>query len=265
VSSQALPGMAPLVGPRRHTVLGTACFGLAVLAGVSFGRDLVLRRTAADLLSASGLAAVPANVESLALCERADLAAAFVAESVLAERAPAGGSSDASARFGARAGKLLGSARDLAAAAVSERPGWAPHQLLLGRAGYAVWDLSARPEAAATRAWFQAFQTAGSQAPGLDLTWVTAADAVVAGWPRLSANEREEAIPVLRRALLSAGYVRQAFPGVWRVLGPRAVELLPEAADNLREGIAAFRAMGQPVAAQALEARLQKVASRPAE
>ncbi len=257
MSASALPGMVPRVNAnaRRQTLLATACLGLAVLAGASFGRDLVLRRRAASLLSEVGLATRPAIVESLALCERGDLAAAFATEAALAELAPGGNSSGASARYETRGRATLTAARDLAEIAVAERPGWAPHRLLLGRAGYALWDLEARPEAAAAQAWLEAFRTAGQGAPGLDLIWATAADASIAGWPRLSPGEREKAIPVFRRAFLSAGYVRQAFPGAWRVLGERAVELLPDSVDPLREGAAALRAMEQAHAAQGLEQR----------
>ena len=257
VSSSALPGMVPRVSvrARRRTLLGSACLGLAVMAGVSFGRDLVLRRRAAGLLSEAGLATRAAIVESLALCERGDLAAAFATESALAELVPGGISSGGSARYEARGRAALSAARDLAEIAVAERPGWAPHRLLLGRAGYALWDLEARPEAPAAKPWLEAFRTAGQGAPGLDLIWATAADASIAGWPRLSPREREEAIPVFRRAFLSAGYVRQAFPGAWRVLGARASELLPDSVDPLKEAAAALRAMEQANAAQGLEQR----------
>ena len=168
MSSSALPGMSPRVSARRQTVLGIACLGLAVIAGSSFGRDLVLRRRAASLLVELGAATRPAIVESLVSCERGDLAAAFAAEAVLAELASGGTSSAASNRYESRGRAELTSARDLAEIAVAQRPGWAPHRLLLGRAGYALWDLDARPDAAATRAWLEGFRSAGAGAPGLD-------------------------------------------------------------------------------------------------
>ncbi|HEY1435063.1 MAG TPA: hypothetical protein VGG65_06785, partial [Thermoanaerobaculia bacterium] len=207
MSSAPLPGMKPLAGARRHGWLALTCFGLAAAAGVCFGRDLALRRRASALLEQAGLAAEPANLESLALSERGDAAAAFAAEAVLAELAPAGGSSGAVARYGPSAGKLLAATRDMALVAVDERPGWAPNQLLLARAEYAVWDLTSKPEPNAVRAWMGAFRGAGVLAPGLDLASFEAADAALAGWTRLSAPDREDCKPILRRAFLSAEYV----------------------------------------------------------
>jgi hypothetical protein len=251
--------MAPRVSTRRPILLGTVCVVLAVVAGFSFGSDLVLRRRAASLLFDLGLGAQPAIVESFALCERGDLAAAFATESALVELAPGATSGGVSARYETRGRAALTAARDLAAAAVAERPGSALHRFALGRAGYALWDLEARPQPAETRAWLEAFRMAGTGAPGLDLIWATASDACIAAWPRLSEADREEAVPTVQRAFLSAGYVRQAFPGAWRVLGARAAELLPDSADCLKEGAAALRAMGQPDAAERLEARRTRI------
>lgn len=257
--SSSLPGMVPRVSARRRPLVAAALLGLAVLAAASFGRDVVLRRRAASLLSNLGLGARPEVVGSLAACDMGDFAAAFAADAALAELAPGATPSGASGRYEARGKSGLASARDLAMVAAGERPGWSPHRLLLARAGYAVWDLEPRPDAGATGGWMAAFQAAGLGAPGLDLVWASAADACIAAWPRLSPREREDAIPMLRSAFLSAGYVRQAFPGAWRALGPRAAELLPDSAGSLKAGAAALRAMGEAGVAGALEQRGAKL------
>ncbi len=145
------PGLTPRVSARRHPLLGAGFLVLAVIAGAVFGRGLVVRRGAGRLLSELGLASRPEVGESLSLCDGADEAAAFASETALAELGPDAVSSGASERYEARGKRGLDSARDLAMIAAGERPGWAPYRLLLARAGYAVWDLQARPDAASTQ------------------------------------------------------------------------------------------------------------------
>lgn len=255
VSAAALPGMVSRVSAGRRPILGSALLLLALITGAVFGRDLVVRRRAAGALSELGLGSRPEVLESVALCEQGDLAAAFAAEAVLAELSAGTPSSGAPGRYEARGKRALASARDLAADAAGERPGSALHRLLLARAGYAIWDLEARPAAASTRRWMETFRLAGNAAPGLDLIWASAADTCLAAWPRLSAAEREEALFLLRRAFLSSDSVRRSFHGAWRVLGTRAIELLPDSPGPVREGAAALRSMGETGAALALEQR----------
>jgi hypothetical protein len=253
--------MVPRLASRRRVLLGTACLSLAVVSGAVFGRDLLLRRSGVRVLAELGLAGRPEVVESLALCEAGDLAAAFSAETALAELAFGSASRGAAERYEARGKSGLASARDLAVRAVEERPGSASHRLLLARAGFAVWDLEARPEPGSAGRWIEAFRAAGMSAPGLDMTWALAADACVAAWPRLSPREREDAAPILRGAFRSGAYVRRAFPGAWRAIGARAAEFLPDSGASLKEGATALRAMGEPGAADALERRNGKVRS----
>ena len=255
MSSSSLPGQVPRVSARRRPLVGAVLLALSAAAGALFGRDLLLRRRAGVLLSNLGLATRPEIVDSLAACETGDLAAAFAADATLAELAPGEASNAAGLRYEARGKTSLASARDLAMMAVEDRPGSAPDRLLLARAGYAAWDLEARPNVEAARSWIGGFQLAGLGAPGLDLAWASAADACLAAWPRLSAGEREDALPILRAAFVSPGYVRQAFPEAWRVMGPRSAELLPESAGPLMAGAAALRAIGEAGVAGSLEQR----------
>lgn len=255
----ALPGVALRpTGGRDQAALGVLSLMLAAASVAAFWLDLAPRREAAALLTSCGLNGRPAITDTIRLIESGDLVSAFAVEAALAELAP-GGQASASTRFGSGSLAALTAARDLAASAAAARPGWAYHRLLLARAGYALWDVGAGPRAQSTPAWRQAFGLAGQAGPGLDVIWTSSAASLLEAWPRLSPREREQVPEVLRRAFLSADFVRWALPDAVMKMGPAALGLLPDTADSLGEAAAVLRATGQPEAAEAVAQRLRRI------
>ena len=259
MSAVEAPGREAARGRKVPIVLGVAFILLAAGRGLLLQRELAARGTTADLLDRCGLGGKTEIVGTLALLETADLAGAFAAQACLGRLAPSG--AGAAAQFGPEARRALDSVQATAAEGVEARPGSAWARLLLGQAGYALWDLESRPAPDAARRWLRTLTLAESAAPGFDLVSASAADAVLGAWPRLSEGDRAAARELLRRAWQSPAYVRSTFAGAWTTLGPDAAGWLPDSPSSLAEAAAALRSIGQPEAAEALDARRRGLAS----
>jgi hypothetical protein len=256
--SPALPLLSQSAAHRR-VLLASAALVLAVLNVGLFWSDLEVRRQAASLLSASGMASRESVRATLMVLESGDLAAAFAVETALSEMPPEDGGASAATRYGDVARPLLMKAIAVSAASLAARPGSPVDRMLLARAAYEAWELEASPSPARADAWQAAFQEAAAAAPGFDLVVVSAATANLAAWPRLSEKQRAGAVVVIRRALDSRDFVHRAFPRVWRLLGPSAAEMLPDRSEELADAAGGLRAMGELEAAQRLEDRRSRL------
>jgi hypothetical protein len=238
----------------RHPVLSILAFLLAGASALVYWVDQSGRAEAEGLLASAGLANAT-SVETIAVLEAADVARAFAVEAVLADLAPGGDATGVSVRRGVDTRGTLKAAEKLAAAAVGERPGSAHHRMLLAESAYALWDLDPKPGADSTNAWRGAFRAAGEGAPGFELIATSCANAILAGWPRLSPTDREASLPGLRHCFESRECARRVLPAAWQRLGAQSLDLLPDDPETLAQAATWLRAMGQQGAAGAIDRR----------
>ena len=200
------------------------------------------------------MAEVPAE-EAIRNLAAGDLALSFAVSTALSELAPGGDAASGAARLGRDTRATLAETLRLATRLVSIRPASAYGRLLLGEAGQALWDLEPESSRGSTEPWRRAFDGARSAAPGLELIPMTEAATFLSAWPRLSAENRQEAAKVIAETFRSRDGARRLFPEAWRQLGPGALRLLPDTPQVLADCAAWLRAVGQDGAAGELDVR----------
>ena len=101
--------------------------------------------------------------------------------------------------------------------------------------------------------WATPLKLAAAAAPGLDDVWSALGGVYLENWPRLSAAQRSEALPVFRRALQDSRFVSARFLTLSDALGRQeAMGLLPESPELLDAAADALSARGDLAAAASL-------------
>lgn len=151
----------------------------------------------------------------------------------------------------------IAAARDLALGALATRPGWAYHRFLLGQLVYGAAGAARDPSAPAIwDTWATPLRLAAVGAPAMDDVWSALGRMYLENWQRLSASQRSEAIPVLRRALQDPRFVSARFLALSAALGrDEAMGLLPENPELLGAAADSFSLQGDLTAAAALLGR----------
>lgn len=240
---------------RRRSVLFSASLGglslfLALLSWLAVAHDGRRRLAGLELVPSLEPSLQSTVTRTMEVQESADLAVAIAAQVVLeqAERSSSGGE-------GSGTPGSLAAARERMLAATADRPGWAHHRFLLARAAY----LLPKGEGDAA-AWLDAGLLAAAGAPGIDSIWEWLGERCVRSWAVLSPRHRDQALPVLSRALLDPSYVERDFLMICQLLPDRAVSLLPDEVSSLRAALGALPPeSGLEIQRQAVEARLRSL------
>jgi hypothetical protein len=136
----------------------------------------------------------------------------------------------------------VAAARELGLEAIAARPAWAFHAMAL--AALVVADEWREPEAARkTERWLAPLRLAAAWAPGIPGPFTAWGAAALNHWTLLSEAERQEAAPVLRRALGDEAFRRSALPAMSRLFGVKEslafLPPTPEALADARQALAA--------------------------
>jgi len=237
-----------------RTSLSLVCVGLAAASIFYFRRraderassEAFVKRFALDLRR-------PEEIGAMKLEPEPDLAASIAVHAALRDAAA---SLPSAVGLGAREEEVA-AARDLILDASAKRPGWAYHRFLLGRLAYQAAGPVRDPAAAkAWETWATPLKLAAAAAPGSDEIWSALGGVYLENWQGLTATQRSEALPALRRALLDSRFVSSRFLTLSEAVGrDKAMSLLPGNPELLGAAADALSAHGDLAAAAALLGR----------
>jgi hypothetical protein len=235
---------------------------LAAAAIANFRREAIERASAEAFVQRFALdLRRPEEVGAMRYEPGADLAAGIAVDASLADMTDSSGPPRPAGA--ADLGQETAAGRDLMLDAMVKRPGWAYHRFLLGRLAYRSADGTQNPSSAEWNAWATPFRLAAEAAPGLDAPWIALANAYVQNWEKLSASQREDALPVIRRALQDPNFLAEHFLTFSEKVGSsQASSLLPDNAELLAAGAAALSAHGDLVAVKSLIDRAESSEKR---
>ena len=196
----------------RNRLLGMFALLLALLSLPPVFQDRRFRNAAGALERKGGIGGIrPAEGWKGDLEPSGDLAADETVQALV--------------KTGALSGDLRRRARDLMLDAVRLRPGWARHRYLLGLCDESGAHSRAR----------RVLLLSAQAAPGLDASWIAAAQETLDTWPELAPAERAAAPDLFRRALANTDFAASEFRSVVEVVGRSpAMALLPDNADVLK-------------------------------
>jgi hypothetical protein len=250
-----LPESAARPGSRVPRMLAALiCLGLAAASVLFFARqrseraktEAFVKRFALDLRR-------PEETGPMKFESEPDLAAGIAVRAALPDAAAA---LPSALGVGAREEEIA-AARDRALDAAATRPGWAYHRFLLGQLVYGAAGDTRDPSARAIwDTWATPLGLAALGAPGVDDVWSALGQMYLENWQRLSASQRSEAIPVLRRALHDPRFVSTRFLALSAAVGrDEAMGLLPENPELLGAAADSFSLQGDLTAVAALLGR----------
>jgi len=233
-----------------RVLVALACGVLAAASIASFRREAAERDSAESFVRRFALdIRRPEEISAMKYEPAADLAAGIAVNAALAD---IGGASAPGVSPVDIAQETV-TARDIMLDAMAKRPGWGYHRFLLGRLAYRLPGATADPASGAWQMWAVPLRLAAEAAPGLDATWTALGGAYIQNWKKLSAEQRSEAIPILRRALQNATFLSTEFLPLSETLGPdQASSLLPENSELLSAASSAFASHGDLGAAKSL-------------